>query len=314
MLDHLTRAFRGFDTTDLLISVVDVLLVYYLIYRILLLIKGTKAVQMLVGILLVVVLYFASERDFLGFDTLNWMLEKFIASFVVILVIIFQDDIRRGLSQVGRTGRFTGLSPLEQSHFLEEVVKAAGMLSERGLGALIAIERAARLDDYTVEGIPIDAAVSKELLVALFVPDRANPTHDGAVVVQKGRISSAGCFLPLTTNPRVDKTLGTRHRAALGLSELADAVVIVVSEETGIVSVAFRGELTRRLDSAELRVLLQRRFSDPSANGSDNVDTVSRSGVFGRLRSGSGTDSPGSDGTGGEPSAGATSTPTSPKA
>lgn len=282
MLDQLARAFRDFDTQDIVVSALDVLLVYYVIYRILLLIKGTKAVQMLVGILLVVVLYFASEREFLGFDTLNWMLQKFIASFVVILVIIFQDDIRRGLSQVGRTGRFTGLTQIEQTHFLEEIVKAAGMLSERGLGALVAIEREARLDDYTVESIPIDAAVSKELLVALFVPDRANPTHDGAVVVQKGRISSAGCFLPLTTNPRVDKTLGTRHRAALGLSEMADAVIIVVSEETGIVSVAFRGELTRRLDSAELRDLLQKLFSEHVPTTGE--PTPSTRGLLSRLR------------------------------
>jgi len=264
MLEQLARAFQDFDTRDIVISAIDVLLVYYVIYRILLLIKGTKAVQMLVGILLVVVLYFASERQFLGFDTLNWLLDKFIASFVVILVIIFQDDIRRGLSQVGRSSRFTGLSQIEHTHFLEEVVKATVLLKERRIGALIAIEREASLDDYASEGIPIDAAVTKELLVSLFVPDMANPTHDGAVIVQKGRVTSSGCFLPLTSNPRVDKTLGTRHRAALGLSESTDAVILIVSEETGIVSVAFKGDLTRRLDTDELRDLLQKLFSERS--------------------------------------------------
>lgn len=283
MLEQLGNALQNFTTRELVVSILDVLLVYYVIYRILLLIKGTKAVQMLVGILLVVVLYFASEREFLGFDTLNWLLDKFIASFVVILVIIFQDDIRRGLSQVGRTGRFTGLTQYEQTQFLEEVVKSASLLSDRSMGALICMERDAALDDWSAEAIRIDSAVTKELLVALFVPDNANPTHDGAVIVQKGRISAAGAFLPLTTNPRVDKTLGTRHRAALGLSESTDAVVVVVSEETGVVSVAFRGELTRRLDGDELRDLLQKLFSENLPE--ENLIRRGGRGFLQRLRS-----------------------------
>ncbi|OIP38726.1 MAG: TIGR00159 family protein [Deltaproteobacteria bacterium CG2_30_63_29] len=260
MLDQFVNIFSQASTKGILIGVVDILLVYYVLYRILLLIKGTKAVQILVGLLLVVVLYFASEQEYFDLQTLNWLLDKFIASFVVILVIIFQEDIRRGLSQVGLSSRFTGLSRIAEAHFLEEIVKAAAILSERRLGALIVIKREASLDDY--EGIRIDAEVSKELLVSLFIPFKQSPTHDGAVVVANGRIAAAGCFLPLTTNARIDRSLGTRHRAALGMSETTDAVILVVSEETGIISVAFKEELTRRLSTDELRDLLQKLFSE----------------------------------------------------
>ncbi len=261
MLTFFSNAFQGFSTLDVVAAVIDVVVVYYLIYRVLLLIKGTRAVQVLAGLVLVMVLYFVSQQDYLGFATLNWLLEKFIASFVVILVILFQDDIRRGLSEMGKTSHLAGLSQLEQTHFLEEIVKACASLGERRIGALIAIEREASLSAYAAESLRIDAAVTRELLVSLFIPFRANPTHDGAVIIRGGRIAAAGCFLPLTASTKLDKSLGTRHRAAIGLSEVTDAVVIVVSEETGIISVAFRDELTRRLSTEELRDLLQKLFN-----------------------------------------------------
>ncbi len=262
MFESLEHIYAGYSITDILIDVVDVILVFYLIYRVLLLIKGTRAFQMLVGLLLVVVVYVVSQQDYFGLSTINWLLDKFIASFVVILVIIFQDDFRRGLRQVGRSSPLTGLSHVEQTHFLEEIVKAATLLGEQSIGALIVLEREASLDEYIGDGVRIDGAVTKELLISLFLPDRANLTHDGAVVIQKGRIAAAGCFLPLTTNPQVDRSLGTRHRAALGLSEHTDSIIIAVSEETGIVSVVFREELTRKLSTTELRDLLQKLFNE----------------------------------------------------
>lgn len=271
MLEQLWRTLESYTTTDFIVGAVDVFLVAFVIYRVLLLIRGTKAVQMLVGVMLIMIFYLLSKDEYLGLKTLNWLLDKFIASFILILVIVFQDEIRRGLSQVGSTGgaAFTGLSQLEQTHFLEEIIKASFTLAEKRTGALIVIEREASLDEYMAEGIPLDAAVSHQLLNAIFVPERSNPTHDGAAVITKGRIAAAGCFLPLTTSPRVEKMLGTRHRAALGLTELTDAVVIVVSEETGIVSLAFQGELVRRLETSDLRELLQKLFSE------DRVDSIS---------------------------------------
>ena len=264
MLEHLQSAYEVTTGREAILALVDVLLVSYIIYRALLVIKGTKAVQVLVGVLVVTILYFASKDEFLALSTVNWLLTQFIAYFVLILVIIFQEDLRRGLSLVSRGNPLSPVSRLEEKTFLEEIVKASVMLSEKRIGALMVIERSASLDDYSVEGIPIDARVSKELLFSIFLPHEGNPTHDGAVVIREGRITSAGCFLPLTTNPRVAKLLGTRHRAALGLSELTDAAVVVVSEETGNISVAFQQEFARHLDKDELREMLDKLFLDES--------------------------------------------------
>ena len=260
MIDSIFTIFEGFTTSDWLYSILDILIVAYLIYQILMLIRGTKAMQILFGLLIFVALYLLS--NLLDLVTLNWLLEKFIGSFIIIIVIIFQEDIRRGLSEFGKTGSLSttktedrlGASPIE------EIVKAASLLSERRIGALIAIEMDAILDQYMVEGIKIDATITKELLVSLFIPYKANPTHDGAVIIRNQRINSAGCFLPLSANDRIDKALGTRHRAAIGLSESTDAVIVVVSEETGIISVAHNEQLTRKLSPEALRDYLHKMF------------------------------------------------------
>lgn len=267
MIEQFLSNFYGFTTSDVLLSILDVVIVWYILYQILMLIRGTKAMQVLLGLLLFAFLYFISKPNILDLAALNWTLDKFITSFVIILVIIFQEDIRRGLGEFGKTGGLAtgGSAATLGASPIEEIIKAVSLLSDRRIGALIVIEMDAALDVYTVEGVKIDAQITKELLVSLFIPYKANPTHDGAVIIRNHRIDSAGCFLPLTSNDKVDKSLGTRHRAAIGLSESTDAIVIVVSEETGMISVAYRETLTRRLSPEALRDILHKFFVSPNA-------------------------------------------------
>lgn len=254
--------FEGYTLSDIILAIVDIVIVWYLLYQILMLFRGTKAMQVLVGLLVFVLLYIFSKPEVLDLGTVNWILDKFLASFIVIVVIIFQEDIRRGLSEFGKTGSLSTSMNEDRldASLIEEVVKAATLLSEGKIGALIAIEMDASLDQYMVEGIKVDASITKELLVALFIPYKANPTHDGAVIIRNQRINSAGCFLPLSADDHIDKALGTRHRAAIGLSESTDAVIVVVSEETGIISVAHNETLTRRLTPEALRDYLHKMF------------------------------------------------------
>lgn len=256
-----TDILQWIDGKHIILEIIDFAIVYFIIYRSLLLIKGTRAVQILAGLIVVIGVFALSKNDYLNLTTTHWLIDKFIANFIVIVVILFQADVRRALAQFGRTPWLTAARSIEEAPVLEEVIKASAMLSQRRIGALIAIERNASLNEITEEGIRIDAAVSKDLLFSLFLPEHQNPLHDGAVVIQKGRITAAGCFLPLTNSLKVEKTLGTRHRAAIGLSEETDAAIIVVSEETGTISVAYREGLYRELDTNSLRDLLQRIFS-----------------------------------------------------
>jgi len=246
---------------DALLVVADMAIVYYVLYRILQLIKGTRAVQMLIGLVLVLFFYFLSQDGYLNLATTHWFIERFIANFIIIIVIIFQRDIRRALAEVGRTSLLSGTRAFEETQVIEEVIKASIMLSSREIGALMVIEREADLSRYTEEGIPIGATVSKDVLFNLFLPEYQNPLHDGAVIIRRGRVAAAGCFLPLTNNPATEQSFGTRHRAAIGTSEETDAAVVVVSEETGTISIAFDGELYRHLDATEMRELLQKLYS-----------------------------------------------------
>jgi diadenylate cyclase len=255
----------------------DMAIVFFVIYRILLLIKGTRALQMLFGLVFILVAFFLSQDDFLNLSTTHWMIDIFIANFIIIVVIIFQEDIRRALAHVGRAPVLGGTRSFEETSVLEEVIKACVMLSNRQLGALIAIEREADLSRYVEEGIPVDSVVSKDVLFTLFLPEHQNPLHDGAVIIRQGRIAAAGCFLPLTVNPRVEKSLGTRHRAGIGVTEDTDAAVAIVSEESGRISLAHNGELFQGLDANEMRALLQGIYSARDLHSS-------RSGLFDRLR------------------------------
>ncbi|MFT4704350.1 MAG: diadenylate cyclase [Bradymonadia bacterium] len=275
MFASLTEALSIGSAWDLILTVVDFAIVYTLIYQILLLIRGTRAVQMLVGLLLIIFGYFISRDEYLGLSTLHWLLDKFIASFILLIVVLFQNDIRRALSSFGRTSYFSGLSSEQGAQLVEELVRAAVMLGRNRIGGLIVVERDGDLSPFAEEGIQVDALVTHETLYATFNPANANPLHDGAAVIRGDRLVAAGCFLPLSSNPRIDKALGTRHRAAIGLTEDNDALVVVVSEETGTISIAKDGKLERDLDANALRDVLQRELGlgtrDPRTTESNRV-------------------------------------------
>ena len=238
-------------TYDPVRDTVDIALVFLGVYWLLLLIKGTRAIQILVGLMALIAARLIS--DLAGLMTLSWILDNFLASAVLIIIVLFQADIRRALARVGR-GVFPRLSQRQESQILEEVVRACQTLAQKRVGALIVLERETGLEDLIEIGTNVDAAVSKELLASLFLP--YSPLHDGAVVIQQGRVAHAGCILPLTLRTDLPEGVGTRHRAAVGITEESDAVVIVVSEETGTISVVRSGEMTRDLDAPRLRVVL----------------------------------------------------------
>jgi len=242
------------NNTRWLLDALDVALVAFMIYRIILLIKGTRAVQMVVGLAVVLAVYVISEIA--NLYTLQWLLDNFLTSIVLVIVVIFQNDIRRALMHVGRNPFFADVTYSEESKIIDELVTVTVSLASKKIGALIVIERETGLKNFLEIGVEIDAKVSSDLIAAIFLP--LSPLHDGALILQNGRLKQAGCFLPLSQNPDISKTLGTRHRAAIGLTELVDAVVVVVSEETGRISVAVGGRMTRGLDSTSLRRILVR--------------------------------------------------------
>ena len=232
----------------------DIALVAFLLYRVLLLMKGTRAMQMGIGLALVFALYQAARL--LELVTLFTMMDSMITYIVLIVVVVFQNDIRRALTRFGSRPWLRGEGNAQETHVIEEVIKAALQLAHKRIGGLIVFERDASLEEFLDEGTELDAAVSKELLYSVFIPSFENPMHDGAVVIRDRRVWKAGCFLPLTASPRIDKSLGTRHRAAIGITEETDAVVVVVSEEKGAVSICFNGNIVRSLDAHSLREAL----------------------------------------------------------
>ena len=226
------------------IDLIDILIVAFVVYRLILLVKGTRAERMLWGLAVIVLVYFVSQR--MELFTLHWILSNFLSSIVIIVIVVFQRDIRRVLVQVGRTSFFSrGLGLKEE--LLEELTKAAFQMSKNKTGALIVLERDVGLGDYLDVGVEVDAKVSSEMVLSIFNP--TSPVHDGAAIIRKGRISRVGCFLPLARDPEISKSLGTRHRAALGLTEDTDAAIIVVSEETGEVSLVVNREIIRDMDA-----------------------------------------------------------------
>ena len=231
---------------------IDILIITFGLYWLLLLIRGTRSVQILVGLIVLLAASLASE--IFELSTLGMILDKFLGSAVLIIIVLFQHEIRRALARVGR-GFFPTVTPHEESQMMEEVVRAAQTLSQRRVGALVVLEREMVLDDQIEAGTPVDAAVSKELLTSIFLP--YSPLHDGAVVIQRGRVAYAGCILPLTLRDDLPDGLGTRHRAAVGITEETDAVVVVVSEETATISVVMGSELLQDLDAPRLRVVLR---------------------------------------------------------
>ncbi|MEH7108290.1 MULTISPECIES: diadenylate cyclase CdaA [Bacillaceae] len=242
-------------------SAVDILLVWYVIYKLINVIKGTKAVQLLKGILVILIVRVAS--DFFGLTTLSWMMQQVITYGFLAIIIIFQPELRRALEQLGR-GKFFSRSTNPdddgQEKTVEAIIKATEYMAKRRIGALISIERETGMSDYIETGIPLYSKISSELLINIFIPN--TPLHDGAVVIQKNSVAAAACYLPLSESPFISKELGTRHRAALGISEVTDSVTVVVSEETGSISLTKNGELHRDLGAEEFKEILARELLD----------------------------------------------------
>jgi diadenylate cyclase len=247
-------SFFARDVSLVLWDLADIALVALVFYYVLLLIKGTRAMQMGVGLAFVFVLYQVAKR--LGLVTLYAMLDTLLTSLVLIIVVIFQHDIRRALMRFGRRPLLAPARTALETQVIEEVVKASTSLAQKRIGGLIVFERDALLDEFIEPGTLLDAGVSKELLYSIFLPSYENPLHDGAVIIREGRVQQAGAFLPLSASTKLEKVLGTRHRAAVGLSEDTDAAVVVISEERGSVSLCFNGNVVRDLDAVSLRTAL----------------------------------------------------------
>ena len=243
-------------SVEMLTTVLDIALIAFVFYRILLFIRGTRAVPMLLGLLVIAFAFMISQDSLLNLSTFNWMLEQFIGNILIIVVVLFQSDIRKALAAFGQTRFLSAFRSAQGAQTIDELVKAMTSMAGQNIGALIVIEREADLSSFGGEGTRIDARISKELLYTLFVPERQNPLHDGAVLIQGGQITSAGVFLPMSVNPDLERSLGTRHRAGVGLSEETDAVVLIVSEERGTMTVAMDGRLSGELSSIELRRVL----------------------------------------------------------
>jgi diadenylate cyclase len=235
------------DNFDPWRDIADIVVVAFCIYWLLMRIKGTRAAQMALGLLILMLVWRVS--DLFGLATMGFLLDRFLSSGLLILIVIFQADIRRALSRVGR-GLFSP-SNAEDPHTIEEIVRAAQSFVQRHLGALLVLERNVQTDEFVEGGTRVDAELSRDLLLALF--QIQSPLHDGAVVVRRGRVVSAGVILPLALRSELPSQLGTRHRAAIGLTEETDAIVVVVSEETGRISLVVGGELHEDLDTPNLR-------------------------------------------------------------
>jgi diadenylate cyclase len=252
----------------------DVFLVYYLAYRALLVLRGTRAMQVGLGLSLVFVLYLFAQ--FLRLVTVISVMGALISSMLLIIVVVFQSDIRRGLQRVGSRAWFGSLVRAQETKVIDEVVEAATELARHRIGALITFEQDANLDEFVGvhKGHVLDAQVTRELLVALFLPEGMNKLHDGSVVIRNLRIAKAGVFFPMPEGRVVDDSFGSRHRAALGITEETDAVVVIVSEERGTISFCFNGNIASNLDGPKLRTMLDAIFSPKVRKKSRRNKTV----------------------------------------
>jgi len=237
-------------------DIVDILVVAFIIHQLISIIRGTRSVQMVVGLIILTIVYFLAK--ILDLSTLMWMLQNFLSSILLIVIIVFQQDIRRALTQVGKTPFQRDMDVGDKD--IDEIIRTALYLAKRRIGALIVIERETGLRDFVESGVELDAKLTRELLISIFMP--VSPLHDGGVIVSNARIRTAGCILPLTQNPYINKRYGTRHRAAIGLSEETDAVIVVVSEETQEISVVRNGALTTQPDEISLSNSLRAIFID----------------------------------------------------
>ena len=247
---------------------IDIIIVAILIYQVLLIIRGTRAFQILLGLFLIFVIYQLSLL--LGFYTLHWLLNGFLSSSILIVIVLFQNEFRRALAKFGKTS--FAVSSTEGLNSLDKIIKACTTMSLKRIGALIVFTRENKIPVIVEGGVEINAQISDALLLSIFNP--ASPIHDGAVIIDEGKIAAAGCFLPLAVDPMIENVYGTRHRAAMGISEDTDAIVIVVSEETGKISLSIGGKITREQNTESLSRVLNNIFS-PTRN---------RTGFFAHLK------------------------------
>jgi diadenylate cyclase len=255
VLDGLRHLFAARPLLQVLVDVADLLIVTYVVYRALLVLRGTRAMQMGTGLGVIFLVYVVSK--WAGLVTLFNLLSTLLSSIILIVVVVFQNDIRRGLMRVGSRAFFAGIARQQETRVIDEVVAAVTELARHRIGALICFEQDANLDEFVVgQGTTIDASVQRELLVGMFIPESLNKLHDGAVVIRNLRVAKAGVFFPMPDTKLLDKSLGSRHRAALGITEETDAVVVVVSEERGTISFCFNGNIVPNLDGASLKQAL----------------------------------------------------------
>ena len=242
--------FAGLTLKNSIKDIADILIVSYIIYMLIKMVRGTRAVQLLQGVFFLVIIWALST--WLNLYTLKWLMNQMFTFGVVTVLIIFQPELRRALEQLGRGKMFNRSSPEEQavSHQINEVMKSVNYMARRKIGALIVFERNTGLNDYIESGIKMEAKLSSELLSNVFVPN--TPLHDGAVIIRGNMIMAAGCYLPLSENPFISKELGTRHRAAIGVTEVCDAISVIVSEETGQISLAINGQIVRDIKEESL--------------------------------------------------------------
>ena len=256
-----------FTTLSIITSILDITIVSYILYKFLMLIKGTRAVQILRGI--VILLVVINVADLLNLNTIAWLFDKIWSIIFLALAVVFQPELRRALDKLG-SGQFFSRASLELAtgdviRIIDEIVGAMVSCSKTKTGLLLIIERETGLNDYIETGIYVDAVVTEEFLVNIFSP--RTPLHDGAAIIRGDRVIATACFLPLTDNPYLSTELGTRHRAAIGISEVSDALALVVSEETGGLSIARDGKLIRHLDEKQLREELSSVLvSDPGSS------------------------------------------------
>ena len=236
-------------------EILDIGLVALIYYNLILLVRGTRAVAVIYGLMLLLLVYYTSGE--LGLNTLHWLLTNFLGSIFLVIIILFQRDVRKALAQMG--AGWLWRRPQVDEEAFNELVLAVMAMSKAKTGAIIVIERGMPLGDIVERGVEMDAKLSRELLLTIFQTD--TPLHDGAVIVRQGRVAAAACILPLSSNLRRQTVFGTRHRAALGISEETDALTVVVSEERGAVSVAIGGRLTTSLDEVRLRRVLQKAMA-----------------------------------------------------
>ena len=261
MLGSLYAFFEALTPREIARDILDIFLVYYIVYRALLVLRGTRAMQVGVGLAMVFVLYIVAQL--LQLVTVLNIMGALISSMILIIVVVFQNDIRRGLQRVGSRAWFGGLVRTQESKLIDAVVEAATDLARHRIGALITFEQDANLDEFVGvhKGHVLDAQVTRELLVTLFIPEGVNKLHDGSVIIRNYRIAKAGVFFPMPEGRVVDDSFGSRHRAALGITEETDAVVVIVSEERGTISFCFNGNIASNLDGAKLRTMLEAIFS-----------------------------------------------------